>query len=85
MASFGIRMKLQAIFVASVLVLSGCASGPPQPILFAATPAAVLAPPPADKAQLIFVMPKNLFVDTSVVELYDLGPTEDTSTAAVPS
>jgi hypothetical protein len=78
-------MKLQAMLIASVLVLSGCASGPPQPMLFAPAPVAALAPPPADKAQVIFVMPKNLFVPTLAVELYDVNGSENTLLAMVPS
>jgi hypothetical protein len=80
-------MKLQAMLVASVLALSGCASAPshPQAMLFENSPATVLAPPPADKAQVVFVMPKNLFVETAAVELYDVGATDSTLLALVPS
>ncbi len=61
-----------AALVAGAMTLSGC--GTPQPAVhyFAQTPAAVLQPPPADKAQIVFLMPKNLFNQLQAVVLYDL-------------
>lgn len=78
-------MKLLALLVAGLLTLSGCATAPPQPLLFVNAPAAKLAAPPADKAQVIFLMPKNLFVDSAVVGLYDVQDNARTLMAMVPS
>ncbi len=78
-------MKLSVIVVAGLLALSGCATAPPQPLQFVAAPATTLAPPPPDKAQIVFVMPKNLFVESAVVGLYDVRENDRTLLAMVPS
>jgi hypothetical protein len=78
-------MKLSVIFVAALLALSGCASAPPQALQFVATPATTLAAPPPDKAQIVFVMPKNLFVESAVVGVYDVRQNDRTLLAMVPS
>ena len=78
-------MKIPAILLVGVLSLSGCATAPPQALQFVAAPATTLAPPPPDKAQIIFVMPKNLFVDSAVVGLYDVRENDRTLMAMVPS
>ena len=80
-------MKLQAFVVACMLALTGCATGPTQPqqLLYAASDVTTLAPPPADQAQVVFVMPKNLFVTGMAVELYDVNASGNTLLAMVPS
>jgi hypothetical protein len=78
-------MKLSAIFVAGLLALSGCASAPPQNLQFVAAPATTLTAPPPDKAQIVFVMPKNLFVESAVVGVYDVRENDRTLLAMVPS
>lgn len=70
-------MNLRFIFAATVaaasFLLSGCATNQtPAPSFYVASPTTVLAPPPADKAQIIFLMPKNLYNPHQAVILYDL-------------
>lgn len=78
-------MKLHGIFLAGLLAISGCASAPPPAPFAVAAPEAALPPPPAGMAQIVFVMPKNLFVDTAYVGLYDIHGPENTLMAMVPS
>lgn len=70
-------MKLIAMLAAGLLTLSGCASTPtpPEKLFFAVAPATVLSAPPADMAQIVFLMPKDLFIDAQVAAVYDItGP-----------
>jgi len=51
------KFRLTAAVLATAL--AGCASGPPPAPLLAESPVQTLAPPPADKAQIVFLEPIN--------------------------
>jgi len=77
-------MKLRSLLVFSAVVLAGCASGPPPAPLFVDS-SAPLAPPPADKAQIIFLDPINAIQGMFPVGVYELHGTERTLLAELAS
>ena len=70
-------MKLRSLLALTAIVLAGCASGPPPAPLFADS-AAPLTPPPADKAQIIFLDPINAIQGMFPVGLYEVNGTQRT-------
>ena len=50
-------MKSRSLLALAAAVLAGCASGPPAPFFVEST--TPLAPPPADKTQIVFLDPTN--------------------------
>ena len=70
--------------LAALVVLAGCASGPPPAPMFADS-AAPLAPPPADKAQVIFLEPVNAIQGAFPVGVYEVNGTERTLLAELAS
>ncbi len=77
-------MKLRALLTLSALVLAGCASGPPPAPLFVDS-SAPLTPPPADKAQIIFLDPINAIQGMFPVGVYEVHGTERTLLAELAS
>ena len=77
-------MKIRCLLTLSALVLAGCASGPPPAPLFTDSSAA-LAPPPADKAQIIFLDPINAIQGAFPVGLYEVNGSERTLLAELAS
>jgi hypothetical protein len=77
-------MKLRSLFTLAAVILAGCASGPPPAPLFAAANVA-LTPPPADKAQIIFLDPINAIQGMFPVGLYEVNGTERTLLAELAS
>ena len=77
-------MKLRSLPTLFALVLAGCASGPPPAPLFADSSAA-LTPPPADKAQIIFLDPINAIQGAFPVGLYEVNGAERTLLAELAS
>lgn len=79
-------MKLFTMLVAGLLTLSGCASPtPPEKLFYAVAPATVLTAPPADMAQMVFLMPKDLFIDAQVAAVYDISGPGRTLLTMLPS
>jgi hypothetical protein len=72
--------SLSALFAA--VVLAGCASGPP-PAPFYVGSTAPLAPPPADKAQIVFLDPANAIQGVIPAWLYDVNGKEGTLLAVM--
>ena len=70
-------MKLRSLLVLSAVVLAGCASGPPPAPMFADSDYA-LVPPPADKAQVVFLDPANAIQGAVPVGLYEVHGTDRT-------
>ena len=68
-------MTLRSLRTLSALVLAGGASGPPPAPLFVDSSAA-LTPPPADKAQIIFLDPINAIQGAFPVGLYEVNGSE---------
>jgi len=69
-------MKIPSTLAIAALAtaLAGCASGPPPAPLLVESPVQTLAPPPADKAQIVFLEPINAIqglFPTGVFELKD--------------
>jgi len=77
-------MKLRSLIALTAIVLAGCASGPPPAPLFADA-ALTLAPPPADKAQIIFLDPINAIQGMFPVGLYEVQGKERTLLAELAS
>ena len=77
-------MKLRSLLALTAIVLAGCASGPPPAPLFADS-AAPLTPPPADKAQIIFLDPINAIQGMFPVGLYEVNGTQRTLLAELAS
>jgi hypothetical protein len=77
-------MKLRSLLTLSAIVLAGCASGPPPAPLFADSSAALM-PPPADKAQIIFLDPINAIQGAFPVGLYEVNGSERTLLAELAS
>jgi hypothetical protein len=59
------------ILFALVLALAGCASEPPKPH-FVESPSQTLAPPPPDKAQIVFLEPINSIQGLFPVGLFEM-------------
>ncbi|MDQ1832684.1 hypothetical protein [Massilia scottii] len=79
-------MKKTLIMVAAILALSACASsGPPPPPTFIDATATTLSAPPADKAQIIFLQPKNLMMPLAAVGIYDVTDTDMTLLSMLPT
>jgi hypothetical protein len=70
--------------LAALVVLAGCASGPPPAPLFVDANV-TLAPPPADKAQMIFLEPVNAIQGAFPVGVYEVNGTERTLLAELAS
>jgi len=78
-------MKLRSLStLAAFVILAGCASGPPPAPLFADANV-TLAPPPADKAQIIFLDPINAIQGMFPTGLYEVNGTERTLLAELAS
>ena len=77
-------MKLHTLLTLSVVVLAGCASGPPPAPLFADS-SAPLTPPPADKAQIVFLDPINAIQGLFPTGLYEVHGSERTLLAELAS
>ena len=77
-------MKLRSLLTLSAVVLAGCASGPPPPPLFVDS-SAPLTPPPADKAQIIFLDPINAIQGAFPTGLYEVHGSERTLLAELAS
>jgi len=77
-------MNLRSLLILSAVVLAGCASGPPPAPLFADS-SAPLAPPPADKAQIIFLDPINAIQGMFPVGVYEVHGSERTLLAQLAS
>jgi hypothetical protein len=78
-------MKIRSLSaLVAAVVLAGCASGPPPAPMFADS-AAPLAPPPADKAQIIFLEPVNAIQGAFPVGVYEVNGTERTLLAELAS
>jgi hypothetical protein len=78
-------MKIRSLpALAAAVVLAGCASGPPPAPLFADA-SVTLTPPPADKAQIIFLEPVNAIQGAFPVGVYEVNGTERTLLAELAS
>lgn len=78
-------MKIRSLLaLAAAVVLAGCASGPPPAPLFADANV-TLTPPPADKAQIIFLEPINAIQGAFPVGVYEVNGTERTLLAELAS
>jgi hypothetical protein len=77
-------MKLRSLLTLSAIVLAGCASGPPPAPLFVDS-SAPLTPPPADKAQIVFLDPINAIQGLIPVGLYEVNGSDRTLLAMLAS
>ena len=79
-------MKIHSMFAAAaVMALAGCASGPPPPPLLVDSPSQTLAPPPADKAQIVFLEPINAIQGIFPTGVFELDGTDRKLLAIVSS
>ncbi|HEX8615164.1 MAG TPA: hypothetical protein VF800_28105, partial [Telluria sp.] len=79
-------MKKTLIMAAAILALSACASsGPPPPLNYVEATTTTLSAPPADKAQVIFLQPKNLFLEHASVAVYDVTGADMTLLSMLPT
>lgn len=78
-------MKKTMIMAAAILALSACASSGPPPPLNYVEATTTLSAPPADKAQVIFLQPKNLFLEHASVAVYDITGTDMTLLSMLPT
>ncbi len=66
-------MKFRTLALAALIAtLAGCATEPPPPPQFAETPSQALAPPPADRAQIVFVEPINSIQGMLPVGIFEI-------------
>ena len=79
-------MTIRSMFAAAAaVVLAGCASGPPPPPLLVDSPSQTLAPPPADKAQIVFLEPINAIQGLFPTGVFELNGKDRTLLAIVAS
>ncbi|MEP6501966.1 MAG: hypothetical protein ABJD97_01440 [Betaproteobacteria bacterium] len=77
-------MKLRTLLPLALVALAGCAAGPP-PAPFFVDSAATLTPPPADKAQIVFLEPINAIQGAFPTGVYEIRGTERTLLAELAS
>jgi len=74
-------MKSRSLLALAAAVLAGCASGPPAPFFVEST--TPLAPPPADKAQIVFLDPANAIQGVIPAWLYEVNDKDGTLLAVM--
>jgi len=79
-------MTIRMLFAAAAaLAIAGCASGPPPAPLLVDAKNQTLAPPPADKAQIVFLEPINAIQGMFPVGVYEVHGSERTLLAQLAS
>jgi hypothetical protein len=65
-------MNARILAAAAAIAIAGCASAPPPPPLFVDAPNQTLAPPPPDKAQIVFLEPINAIQGMFPTGVYEI-------------